>query len=216
MNPIRLNLIADIRPGMTPFDAQNRFRYLGLTKDGLALLSFGGHVLRARIEGAVSRLPRPGDWIHANVEKQGNTIRLSQLTQPEAPHRDHTPEVPREVLGPLAELLHPGDHGDTVYPFSDFFLVPGVMRDKEKRAKLKHGQGKTRTQPYFFTLRTEWPTLGEIGLLFYANNPEFREAHVIITTRSQAVRERIEPELQELPVLGQVLVSGEAILDRSV
>ncbi|MCE9600106.1 MAG: hypothetical protein K8S54_19255 [Spirochaetia bacterium] len=213
---IRLNLIADIRPGMTPFDAQNRFRYLGLTKDGLALLSFGGHVLRARIEGAASRLPQPGDWISATVEKQGNTIKLSQITKPETPHRETTPEVPREILGPLADMLHPEDHADTIYPFSEFFLLPGVLRDKGKRAKLRQGQGKIRTKPHFFTLKTEWPTLGEIGLLFYANNPEFREAHVIIATRNQFVRERIESELVNLPIPGQVLVSGETILDRSV
>jgi len=217
---IRINLITDIRPGI-PFSGEGRFRFLGMTPEGFALLSFGGKLVQARVEGNASRLPAPGEWLRATIQKDGETIRLAQIERHSTPEQDRLPGVPKDILGVLAELMHPEELARAeqarldAFPMSDFLLVPGTLRDGHKRARLRSGHGKTKSGPWYLMVRTSWPTLGEIGLLFFADNAEFRNAQVVITARDSDLRSRIEKELSGLDVRAQVVLAGEAIVDRS-
>ncbi len=216
---IRVNLVTDIRPGL-PQTGQERFRFLGLTPEGLVLLSHGGRLIQARVEGKAEKLPSPGDFLTVRVEQKKDRLELSTI-KVERSTESGKPDVPREILGVFAELLHRGEMPPSeltrlqAYPMSDFLVVPGALQDKKRKGSILGGHGKL-SGPYYFLLRTRFEHLGEIGLLFFSEHADFREPQVMLTAPNEYVRSRLTATLSSVKVSARVITSSEHVVDRSV
>ncbi|HMX57953.1 MAG TPA: hypothetical protein PKE49_15625 [Leptospiraceae bacterium] len=217
---IRVNLVTDIRPGL-PQTGQERFRFLGLTPEGLVLLSHAGKLIHARMDGKPDILPAPGDFFTAKVKQAGDQLELSLLRAESSKSEARAPEIPREILGVFAELLHKDDLPAAeilrlhAYPMSDFLVVPGTLQEKKRRGSLQSGHGKL-TGPYYFLLRTRFDKLGEIGILLYADNPDFSGVRALLTAPNEYVRARLAERLRELREIdGRVISNSTHVVDRS-